>query len=485
VSDWKPPREHAAAVSVLAKQLVKAAQRPIRNFFVSPDGKDQKACRMLAEIVATVRPHAWADNPTNALVLVVRDAIARLPQTPTKREDLTWQAMGYILYGFRTGLPPKADGNPYNYNDYTEIVRGQLSDSAGKREARELRQRLAVELIDLAANPPPEVASDPSGLISSADIDMPFDGNDNSALPSSFDSARSRTHVRRLLIATSLVVALGCTLVVVVLLAVPWAADHLAGRNSVPPSISVFVQDVESEGGWSATFDANNRQGIANALNKADYEPFPDYRFSEFLHDELKDGAYLAGAGIVKIALTDTENLPMTITALRLVNVERRPTMDGATIRLYTQGSGPDLSLGFNLDTANPVPKNVAPHTWAFGDPYFQDNHVDLVPGIPFVASILFKTSASAYSFDLAVDYVFDGRRGTQQVSSDGPPSGQPFRVTADPCFLARSTSLTPQEIDRARAFKYGAVREMWNNSTSAHEFRAVTPNDFAQECAG
>jgi hypothetical protein len=116
--------------------------------------KDEKEYHILARIVQAARPDSWADDPTRALRLVMRTAVAELPDKEhPKFCTMTWREIGETLCGFRHVAVTRENSHMKLYSRYYDVMRHQfdppVDDNHLKRHVvRPLRSKLAAILLD-------------------------------------------------------------------------------------------------------------------------------------------------------------------------------------------------------------------------------------------------------------------------------------------------------------------------------------------------
>jgi hypothetical protein len=84
----------------------------------------------------------------------MRVAVGRLPETNPKDLQIGWRRIGLTLCGFRTDLPPRADGAEHNYDDdYYSAARDESGFKGSKRSfgriTAEFRKQLAKILLEM------------------------------------------------------------------------------------------------------------------------------------------------------------------------------------------------------------------------------------------------------------------------------------------------------------------------------------------------
>lgn len=133
----------------LVDELRYVAKRRLSQTFKDV-ATDSAKFPLLASILAVVEPALWAEDPTRALLVVMRRAVAALPEeTAGKcRDGRTWRHMGTLLY-----FGSEVDSSLQKYDDYCSAAQtySGIPWSVGnfKRFTREVRARLAAILLDI------------------------------------------------------------------------------------------------------------------------------------------------------------------------------------------------------------------------------------------------------------------------------------------------------------------------------------------------
>ena len=134
---------------VLARELRYAAARRLPQMFKDV-AADSTRYPVLARIVQAVAHDLWAEDPTRALLVVMRRAVAALPEETAEycAQDRTWQHLGKLMY-----FGSEVDGSLNSYDDYyaaaLEYAGGPWAKRTFGRLTRKVRERLAAVLSDI------------------------------------------------------------------------------------------------------------------------------------------------------------------------------------------------------------------------------------------------------------------------------------------------------------------------------------------------
>lgn len=138
-----------ARVDALAHELGYVAKRRLPQVF-----KDVSADRgkypVLARVVTEVEPGLWAEDPTRALLVAMRRAVAALPDETAEgcAEGRTWPQFGRLLY-----FGSEVNSSLRIYDDYVaaaeEYSGRPWSKGNFKRHTHKVRVRLAAILLDI------------------------------------------------------------------------------------------------------------------------------------------------------------------------------------------------------------------------------------------------------------------------------------------------------------------------------------------------
>jgi hypothetical protein len=139
----------------------------------------------------------------------------------------------------------------------------------------------------------------------------------------------------------------------------------------------------------------------------------------------------------IYLQLTGKRSQPVDIIGMRVRVLRRQAPLTGTfLLGPGPQGSSPDVVLQATVDDPAPRLTEVTNGT-AAQEPYFASHHVSLARGetVPFV---LFAKATRSYSeWDIAIDYVADGKNAVAYVGRNGLVQGnrdsRPFAISALP----------------------------------------------------
>jgi hypothetical protein len=135
----------------------------------------------------------------------------------------------------------------------------------------------------------------------------------------------------------------------------------------------------------------------------------------------------------VSLQLQGRRSAGVDIVDMRVRVLGTGPPLTG-TLVLGPGPQGADESTVLQTTVDDPVPRL----TQAGSDqPYFATHHVTLAHDEPFLLVLTVTAARAAVRWDLEIDYVADGRAGTEYVGAGGVVHGdadpQPFAITATP----------------------------------------------------
>ena len=139
-----------------------------------------------------------------------------------------------------------------------------------------------------------------------------------------------------------------------------------------------------------------------------------------------KHGGAVVGDAIIKLDVKGNRKAAVRIEGMQLAEQCRSPAT-GTLFYSPSQGSGPVVRMGFNLDQVHPIARLLNNLARTFGGPYFLQNTITL--GYSEQQQIqLFVTSKKHYC-EFRIDMsVLDGSNIIHEMIGNG---SQPFRVTA------------------------------------------------------
>lgn len=144
--------ETERGVLALADELKQVTLRRLGETFKDPARNDQERFETLVRIVSSLEHEIWREDPTRALIVVMRRAVGLLPEEyPNAKHSgdsaITWRAIGQLLCGFRNGVGS-------TYKDYLAVMKEETqlfcSPKTFDRSITVLfRQRLAQILLEM------------------------------------------------------------------------------------------------------------------------------------------------------------------------------------------------------------------------------------------------------------------------------------------------------------------------------------------------
>lgn len=131
-----------------ADELTGILLRRLPETFKDPARHDEdRTFPITARIVQILEPRIWDRDPPGALIAVMRQAIADLPDERFAGATITWRRLAETLAGLRHDVPPRADGLLHTYDSLYNVVysSGDFigSKSSLQRRIGEMRKRLA------------------------------------------------------------------------------------------------------------------------------------------------------------------------------------------------------------------------------------------------------------------------------------------------------------------------------------------------------
>ncbi|TXS04257.1 hypothetical protein EAO73_16485 [Streptomyces sp. col6] len=124
-----------------------------------------------------------------------------------------------------------------------------------------------------------------------------------------------------------------------------------------------------------------------------------------------------------RVTLEGNRHHTVDITGIHIKVRSKAVPAPGGTLLVYpSQGEDTNIRIGFNLDEAVPVPRNVDPSDKGFGSRYFDGHSVSVKKGEIVNFGFSFQTVTWDITYDLVLDEVIDGRRTTQTVTNGSRP---------------------------------------------------------------
>lgn len=144
------PSSHDARSGKLQEELRYAADRRLPQVFRDV-AADRDKYPTLAGVVETVESSLWAEDPTRALLVVMRRAVATLPDKTAKgcAEGCTWRQLGRLHY-----FGSEEDSSLQSYDDYVAAAKTYSGVPWAERTFRRnitnsIRQKLVDVLLDM------------------------------------------------------------------------------------------------------------------------------------------------------------------------------------------------------------------------------------------------------------------------------------------------------------------------------------------------
>jgi len=154
-------------------------------------------------------------------------------------------------------------------------------------------------------------------------------------------------------------------------------------------------------------------------------------------------GGYAGDTVVITITAQSAHENDIVVYDIRLVDILQEPVADGPAIFLdLLQGETKNL-MDFNLGEQPPVAMAQDAEGHSTDIPFFRTSTINVRRGDSETSSIKVTAGPGAtFSFKIAFDYVFDGKKHTQAVDN----FGEPFRVTARTCRY--SAVAEPSDVD-------------------------------------
>ena len=198
---------------------------------------------------------------------------------------------------------------------------------------------------------------------------------------------------------------------------VPRAEDAMRPGDAL--RITTVSISTSGDGSRSVSFATapSNLKALVGARADAD----------SFFELALDAGAYAWAPLNVRLLIEGRRNQKVSVVNVRAIDLRRQDPATALTFPLPAQGGATDQMV-INLDSSVRVARVVSDAGTA-GKPFFDTIQITLGDGDTTTIVIGFEASASAYTFNIAVDYRLGGRLYTQTVTRNGGP----FRVTPRP----------------------------------------------------
>lgn len=427
-------------------ELVNVA-KILPKVFNAPNEKDQQEYPFLAAITQEVFPVTWEKNPNSALNALLRVAIGRLPgDEHPDGFDKSWKYVGEFLLGYTGDLPARANGLPHTYDSRYKVIKEAYELAIGQRIAERSYQRKIPEILRTTLVSILRQLKQEGPIESSEKTDKGVGSTLHPAhtdLPGQSPPLDSRTkkQVGIATITALLLAAVSATLIVQhwqqpeppssPVIVNPAVAEPLIATvtsiNSTADSISaVFPRGSDKSGDFTKTIDES-----------------ADLDLQKLLLDEMAAGAYSHGGAEVRMTVEGNADREVTITDIRPVNIERKPAATGELILGPSMGTGtPPERMGFILDRVNPDAR-VVNEDGSYGPDYFKLRSLGVSNRSKQTIILEFTAQASAFSFDIQIDYEVGGQQFHHIVEKDGKPLR--LRASADLCPRRQPPNEIPQ----------------------------------------
>lgn len=165
----------ATEVAALADELRGVLGRRLPETFKDPASHDvDEMFPITARVVQTLEQHIWDRDPPGALIAVMRQGAANLPDVVFPDATITWRYLAETLAGLRSETAPRADGSRHTYDSlHKEIYTKFFNASATtfKRRIRDMRLMLARILLELESGAIESQENSPPSLVDPTLID--------------------------------------------------------------------------------------------------------------------------------------------------------------------------------------------------------------------------------------------------------------------------------------------------------------------------
>lgn len=198
------------------------------------------------------------------------------------------------------------------------------------------------------------------------------------------------------------------------------------------------------------------------------------------LFDEMEAGGYSHGGVRVHLTVEGNTDREVTINNIRPVNLKREPAVTGEVIVGPTQGTGPSPErMGFILDRVNPNARTVG-EDGSYGPAFFDTYYIGLPNRKKQTLILEFLAQASAFSFNIEVDYDVNGKKFHQLLQKDNRPLQ--LRTSASLC-PSRQPNKVPEEDRRfLNGAQYSGVTFLRTDQTGI-TLERVDPKAYLSQC--
>jgi hypothetical protein len=185
----------------------------------------------------------------------------------------------------------------------------------------------------------------------------------------------------------------------------------------------------------------------------------------------ILNGGYAAGGGQATVFLDNPSGSRIFIINVHPVNLTR-DCMPLAAAVIYLNEGGEPPAMKFNMDAGSPAPRDLRT-----SEPYF-DAHgpIELEAGAQEVLVINFDTVWGAYTYELAFDYLLNGKRYTAIIDNRGGP----FRVASNLCGVRTDLDGLPESArQRLTSLRYENIR----GKGPGDSVEVKSPDEYAAGC--
>lgn len=130
----------------------------------------------------------------------------------------------------------------------------------------------------------------------------------------------------------------------------------------------------------------------------------------------------------VRLVLTGNRSSPVLIQGIRARITNRMSPLDGTLVWWPPEGEGEVVTVGLDLDSDQPMARNIRDGGLDLGEPYFNSKNVSLAQGERFEFIVKAFTDTCYCEWELVVDAVADEGQVELAIRDSG---GNPFRTTA------------------------------------------------------
>jgi hypothetical protein len=265
------------------------------------------------------------------------------------------------------------------------------------------------------------------------------------------------------------------------------SATPAAEQCSVDPAPT----NVATTNGTALTVSVVHQSGPSGDLNFA-VPASAMNRYPELLTESLNfdglDRAYDAGdafsygGGLIGLSVQNNTTGQVIITDVRPVNT-RTVCLPSGLLVLYGSEGGDYIDIIFNLDAARPVAHEQTPTGEILTDPYFARHTIPIAPRDSAAIQMTLDAAKRAYTFDIDIDYLVNGKKYTQVVR----PKNGSFKVTASACpDTDKRKELTDADAARLRRHRFQQIRQRTDKLTPDGGFTvaAVDPQAYIAQCS-